>query len=161
MSILANKRQLLCCSVLVAASWAFPAAAQERMFRLPAGDAVHAIPKFAQQSGLQIIAPADRLNGIRTPSIVGKYDVRAALRQLIKNTDLVIASDGGKIIVLKEQRPSTMRSTPRVQLASAERFEMAMAQCAQETRFPRAAWAGDQNQFPGGKLNVRWNGGGV
>jgi hypothetical protein len=43
---------------------------------LPAGKAVDTLPSFAIQSGLQIIAPADRLGTLRTPAMVGTYDVR-------------------------------------------------------------------------------------
>jgi len=49
--------------------------AQERSFDVPASDAVHAIPEFARQAGLQIVAPADELKGIRTPAIKGNLDV--------------------------------------------------------------------------------------
>jgi outer membrane receptor protein involved in Fe transport len=80
---------------------ATPAVAQDRSFNVPAQPAARSIPEFARQAGLQIIAPADELAGITTPAITGRADARAALRQLIENTGLVIASDRDGVIVLK------------------------------------------------------------
>ena len=78
-----------------------PAAAQDRSFNMPAQPATKSIPEFARQAGLQIIAPTDHLSGITTPAITGRADARAALRELIANTGLVVASDRGGVIVLK------------------------------------------------------------
>lgn len=89
--------------------------AQQRSLDLPAGKAVDTLPSFAIQSGLQIIAPTDRLAGMRTPAMVGTYDVRAALRQFIRDTNLVIASDNGKVIVLRDRK---MASTANLHTAS-------------------------------------------
>src|SRR5712672_228735 len=75
--------------------------AQERKFDVPASDAVHAIPEFARQAGLQIVAPADGLEGVSTPPIKGSLDVRAALKRLLIGTGLEIASDDGTIITLR------------------------------------------------------------
>jgi iron complex outermembrane recepter protein len=83
------------------ALFAGTAQAQQRKLDLPAGNAVDTLQSFAVQSGLQIIAPVDKLDGARTPALVGTYDVRAALRQFIRDTNLVIASDNGKVIVLR------------------------------------------------------------
>ena len=88
-------------------SVAAPAAAQDRSFNVPAQPASRAIPEFARQAGLQIIAPADQLAGITTPAITGRADARAALRELIANTGLVIASDRGGVIVLKRPGSGT------------------------------------------------------
>lgn len=87
------------------------AQAQEREFNITAGDANATIPMFARQSGIQIIAPADRLKGVRTPAIVGNLDTRAALKQLLQSTNLVIAADDGAVVVLKEQAPATLHLT--------------------------------------------------
>lgn len=84
--------------------------AQQRSLALPAGKAVDTLPNFAIQSGLQIIAPSDGLVGVRTPALSGVYDVRAALRQFIRGTDLVIASDNGRTIVLRDRKLVTAAS---------------------------------------------------
>jgi outer membrane receptor protein involved in Fe transport len=89
-------------SVAVTANGAF---AQKRAFNVPAGPAVASIPEFARQAGLQIIAPADQLAGLRTPAIVGVRDARAALEALIAGANLEIASDDGGVISLRNSKP--------------------------------------------------------
>jgi iron complex outermembrane recepter protein len=76
--------------------------AQEKSFDVPASDAVHAIPEFARQAGLQIVAPADGLKGITTPAIKGTLDARAALKRLLVGTGLEVASDDGTVITLRK-----------------------------------------------------------
>ncbi|WP_369062075.1 TonB-dependent receptor [Caulobacter sp. 73W] len=80
---------------------ALPAAAQQRTFDVPPQAAGSAISVFARQSGLQVVAPADGLQGVRTQALKGQMDARAALRRLIEGTGLEIASDSGGVIVLR------------------------------------------------------------
>ena len=94
-----NKYKLLCSAALTLAI-ATPALAQQRAFDVPAQDAAPAISQFARQAGLQVVAPADKLQGVRTPRIAGTLDVRAALHQLIDDTGLLVVSDNGGVIVL-------------------------------------------------------------
>lgn len=92
---------------------AMPAAAQQRNFDLPAQDAAPAISAFARQAGLQVVAPADGLGGIRTQALKGSMDARAALRKLIAGTGLEIASDSNGVIVLRRApTPATGATTP-------------------------------------------------
>ncbi len=81
--------------------WAAAALAQTRTFDVPSDVATNSIPEFARQAGIQIVAPADRLEGVRTPAIKGTLDVHAALAELLKGTDVQIASDDGQVITLK------------------------------------------------------------
>jgi outer membrane receptor protein involved in Fe transport len=78
-----------------------PALAQTVQFNLPEEDAVAAIPEFARQANLQIIAPADKLRGIRTHSVTGALDARTALSLLLQGTGITVASDDGHIISLR------------------------------------------------------------
>lgn len=82
------------------------AAAQQRSFKVPAQDAVSAIPQFARQAGVQIFAPAAHLKGVRTVAIEGEMDLHEALRKLIAGTGLEIAADDGRIITLRVARPA-------------------------------------------------------
>jgi iron complex outermembrane receptor protein len=50
---------------------------------------------------VQIVAPARNLEGVMTPAVKGRMDVRTALRRLIAGTPLRIDSDDGQIITLK------------------------------------------------------------
>ncbi|MDG2520440.1 TonB-dependent receptor [Caulobacter segnis] len=84
------------------------AAAQVRRFDVPAQPAVTAIPAFARQAHLQIVAPARDLEGVRTRAVSGDMDARAALRQLLQGTPLTIASDSGSLLTLRStRRPDT------------------------------------------------------
>lgn len=90
-----------CAAAIAALSWAGSAWAQVRSFDVPAGAAVKAIPEFARQAGIQIVAPAGRLTDVVTPELKGEMDVREALRQLIAGTGLEVASDNGEMVVLR------------------------------------------------------------
>lgn len=80
---------------------ALPAAAQQRTFDVPAQGAASAISAFARQANLQVVAPADGLEGVRTQALKGTMDTRAALRKLIEGAGLEIASDSNGVIVLR------------------------------------------------------------
>jgi outer membrane receptor protein involved in Fe transport len=84
-------------SVLAVASMA---SAEQRTFSVAPSRATDSIPEFAKQAGIQIVAPADRLSGVRTPAIEGLYDTREALAMLVAGTGLQIASDDGRTITL-------------------------------------------------------------
>ena len=92
---------LACGAAVIALATAAPAYAQERIFDIPAQPAVRAIPELARQGQVQIVAPARNLQGITTPAVKGRMDVRAALRLLIAGTPLQIDSDDGQIITLR------------------------------------------------------------
>lgn len=75
--------------------------AQAVSFNIPEQEAATAIAEFARQARLQIIAPADKLEGVRTHAIVGTLEIHAALEQLLNGTGLVVASDDGRTISLR------------------------------------------------------------
>src|SRR5450631_4261274 len=101
------------------------ALSQTIAFNVPGQEAVTAIPEFARQAGLQIIAPADKLKGLKTHSLHGAIDTRAALKLLLEGTGLIVASDDGHTISLRFPEGSgntTSTVTPAVgvgQLAAA------------------------------------------
>ncbi|MBP2161471.1 MULTISPECIES: TonB-dependent receptor [Asticcacaulis] len=80
--------------------------AEARSFNLPADSAIKAIPAFASQAGVQIVAPAGGLKNIRTRAVKGNLEVSAALDQLIEGTGLEVASNNGSVIALR------VRATP-------------------------------------------------
>lgn len=92
---------LACGAAVIALSTAAPAAAQDRIFDIPAQPAVRAIPELARQGQVQIVASARNLEGVMTPAVKGRMDVRTALRRLIAGTPLRIDSDDGQIITLR------------------------------------------------------------
>ncbi|WHU04534.1 outer membrane beta-barrel protein [Sphingomonas sp. NIBR02145] len=91
-------------AILAACTATAPAFAQVRSFDIPAQTAVKAIPEFARQAQIQVIASARDLAGVRTPAIKGAMDVRQALHRLIAGTALEIASDDGQVITLRSRR---------------------------------------------------------
>lgn len=96
--------------LLAASALAFldsAAMAQQRSYDLPEGRASDLLSQFATQSGLQIIAPSERLRAARMPRLTGRHDARQVLRQVIRGTGLVIASDHDGVIVLRD--PSAPR----------------------------------------------------
>jgi outer membrane receptor protein involved in Fe transport len=68
---------------------------------VPAEDAVQSIPEFARQAGVQIVAPADKLKGVRTQEVRGDLEVAKALQRLLAGTPLEVAANDGAVIVLK------------------------------------------------------------
>lgn len=101
MTILSRKTILGCGTAILVLTLATGALAQQRRFDVPAQDATQAVPEFARQAGLQIIAPGSQLRGIRTQAVRGDHDVRAALTAMLRGTGLIVASDNGSVITLR------------------------------------------------------------
>ena len=93
----------------------FEAQAHERTFNVPEGLALVSIPQFARQAGVQIVAPADGLQNVRTRALVGAFDVRMALQQLLSGAGLEVVKDDGVVITLRASRPRPVESRPRSQ----------------------------------------------
>lgn len=96
-----NRSLLSCGAAAVVLCVASQAAAQTRTFNIPAQPAVSAIPEFARQARVQVIAPARELDGVRSPGVSGELDVDAALARLIAGTPLRVASNEGGVITLR------------------------------------------------------------
>src|ERR1700676_4401112 len=77
------------------------AMSQTTAFDVPGQEAATAIPEFARQAGLQIIAPADKLKGVKTHSLHGAIDTRAALKLLLEGPGLHRGADDGHTISLR------------------------------------------------------------
>ncbi|HYS46979.1 MAG TPA: TonB-dependent receptor plug domain-containing protein, partial [Rhizomicrobium sp.] len=86
-----------CCLALICSNGAW---AQPKPIDIPAEDAGKSIPELARQAGVQIIAPGQALHGLVTPAVKGEYEVRGALTGMLRGTDLRIAADDGRTIVL-------------------------------------------------------------
>lgn len=71
-----------------------------RQYSVPASDAGDAVQAVAQQSGLQVIAPAADLAGVRTNAIRGSFSAVEALRRMFAGTGLeVVQTAGGAVMV--------------------------------------------------------------
>ncbi|WP_260600234.1 TonB-dependent receptor [Sphingomonas endolithica] len=115
-----NAKLLLGCGVAAAALLSpASASAQQVSFNIPAGPLPSAIAAFGRQSGLQIIAPADGMGGVRSNMVRGRMDAGTAVRRLIAGTGLAIASESGGQIVLRQvtrpaaPKPAASQTTSR------------------------------------------------
>ncbi|HEY0281288.1 MAG TPA: TonB-dependent receptor plug domain-containing protein, partial [Rhizomicrobium sp.] len=95
------------------------ATAQPRHFDLPAQPAVKSIPMFAVQAEVQIVAPADKLAGIETGAIKGDFERADALQRLLRGTSLTVASDDGKVVVLRMAADQSRLAAPPLQQTAA------------------------------------------
>lgn len=96
-----NRSLLSCGAAVVVLCGAVEAQAQTQSFNISAQPAVSAIPEFARQARIQVIAPARDLGGVRTSAVRGDLDVREALSRLIAGTPLRVASHEGGVITLR------------------------------------------------------------
>lgn len=104
-----SHKALLACGSAVFVVCAFEQAqAQTREFSIPAQPAVTAIPEFARQARIQVVASARDLEGVRTPAIIGELKVRDAMERLIAGSPLRIAADTGSLITLRSVRASAV-----------------------------------------------------
>ncbi|MDC7685111.1 TonB-dependent receptor [Asticcacaulis sp. BYS171W] len=69
-------------------------------FSIPEQPAAKAVQAFARQSGLQILATAADLDGVRTNPVEGNLPVGKALDTLIAGTGLTVKSNDGRTAVL-------------------------------------------------------------
>ena len=100
----ARKAVLCCGSAVIAIVCASTAWGQAKTFDVPSEDAVNSIPEFARQAGMQIIAPAGQIQGLRTAPIKGTYDIRIGLDKLLLGTGLQVASSDDQTILLRAPR---------------------------------------------------------
>lgn len=83
-------------SIAATPAWAQAA----RQYSVPASDAGDAVQAIAEQSGLQVIAPAADLAGVRTHAIKGNFSAVEALRRMFAGTGLeVVQTPGGAVMI--------------------------------------------------------------
>ncbi|HEY6925807.1 MAG TPA: TonB-dependent receptor [Steroidobacteraceae bacterium] len=100
---------LVCLSVLAAAA----SFAQDKLsFDIPAQSASSAIRAWARQSGLQVFASQELLDGVQANAVHGDYLPLQAVQLLIEGTGLEVVSTGEKTVTIRR------RSDPRPQPSS-------------------------------------------
>lgn len=80
---------------------------QPRQIDIPAGTLIDALEKLGDQSGIQILFETSLADGLTVSGLSGTYSVRAALTQLLSNSDLTIDSVNAKTVVLKRTKDSS------------------------------------------------------
>ena len=93
-------RMMASVAAIVAVAAASPAMAQERNFDVPAQDAARAIPEFARQAGIQIVASGVTTRGKATNAVHGTMSVSEGLRVLLAGTGLVARGDPASAAVI-------------------------------------------------------------
>jgi len=93
-------RAMASVAAIVAVAIASPAMAQERSFDVPAQDAARAIPEFARQAGIQIVASGVTTRGKATNAVHGTMSVSEGLRVLLAGTGLVARGDPASAAVV-------------------------------------------------------------
>jgi iron complex outermembrane receptor protein len=88
-------------SLVLAAASSLPAIASEQHgFQIVAGDASSAVREFARESGVQIMAAADTLNGRRLSAVTGEHTTEEALQMLLAGSGLTHQYVGENGVVL-------------------------------------------------------------
>lgn len=80
-----------------------PASAQSiRTFDLPARSTNATLTALSRQAGIQILFPSAPLTGRTSPAVRGAMSYRDALAKVLAGTNLIVASDDGKVVILRE-----------------------------------------------------------
>ncbi|SBV34529.1 TonB-dependent receptor [uncultured Sphingopyxis sp.] len=104
-------RTMASVAAIVAVAVSSPAMAQERSFDVPAQDAARAIPEFARQAGIQIVASGVTTRGKTTNAVHGSMSVSEGLRALLAGTGLVARGDPASAAVITIVAASEGQST--------------------------------------------------
>ncbi|HTL93053.1 MAG TPA: TonB-dependent receptor, partial [Steroidobacteraceae bacterium] len=89
-------------ATLLAALGAGLASAQDaKVFSIPAEPAAAAVEDLTRQSGLQVFAPAEDLQGVRTNAVQGTYTAMEAARRMLSGTGLEIVQTGENAITIR------------------------------------------------------------
>lgn len=98
-----HRRALWLASAAVACAMAAtPAMAQaKRTYDIPAQPASEAVRTLARDTGLQIMAPAEDVSGVRTNAVRGDYAPMDALRAMVAGTGLEVVQIGANTATLR------------------------------------------------------------
>lgn len=112
------------------------AAASNPRFNIPAGAAESALKQFSAQSGRQVIAPTQLVQGVKTQPVKGELRDQAALDQMFAHTGLVARLDeaSGAFAIVRADREAA--PNPKTEAA---RVEPKLGARATETSRPATA----------------------
>lgn len=101
---------MLCSLCAIAGLSAEPAA--KRSYDVPESDATVSLRLFAEQSGLEIIYPAEDVKGVKTNALKGKFAAREAIDRLIAGTPLTITSAKSGALAINRTRDAKPQGKP-------------------------------------------------
>lgn len=105
--------------LLLAAPWLAAAEAGKKSFDLPADTAERSLKRLAEQSGQEILFPADAVEGVRTREVKGELSLDEALTRLLMGTPLVASHDAQNGVV-SVRRSAPEKPGPNDQAAAPE-----------------------------------------
>jgi len=139
-------------TALAVAAVAGPAFAQGqvRSFDVPAQPAADAIVSFAQQAGIQVLAPSAATKGRQVGGLKGSYTVEEGLRRLIGPSHLRLVSFDGRTAVIADRGGAATSSAQRSGFTTVAYTPQATAPMGA----PAAAAAPNATQAPGAEPAV-------
>jgi len=84
---------VLCAGFFIVSGPLAAAGSAERAFDIPAGNAEQTLRLFSRQAGAQFVFSADKVKGVRTNPLKGRYTCPDALNRLFAGTDLSVVRD--------------------------------------------------------------------
>src|SRR5262245_27673626 len=110
---ISSARHLLI-AILIAglSSLSFAADTTKKTYDVPAGDAIASLKRFSEQSGREIVYPADALKGVTTKPVKGQFTAMEAVNQMLAGSDLYVIQDEktGALAVNKVPSPNGARA---------------------------------------------------
>jgi hypothetical protein len=86
------------------------AAVATRNFNLPADVAEKSLPRFAEQSGLEVVFATETVGKVRTNAVQGEFTAREAMDRLLSRTGLVAAQNSSTGALLVSRDPNGQRA---------------------------------------------------
>ena len=83
--------------------------ALDRGVEIPAGELAQSLEELSRQLGIQILFDADRLKGMKSPTISGSLTAREALDKLLTGTSLKVQEAGGDSFLITSGPSQTAR----------------------------------------------------
>ncbi len=102
---------ILAMQLMLATAGAAPVLAQPTAaasYDIPAGPLGEALNRFALRAGVAIVVDAEKVRGLRSEGLKGRYEVEAGFNALLRHTGYVIGrTQAGYVLVPEPQRAST------------------------------------------------------
>lgn len=78
-----------------------------KVFNIQAQPATSALPLFAKQSDIQVLAPAEALAGVQTNAVSGEMSIREGVSRLLQGSGLKVKSSSDRTILISRSEPGT------------------------------------------------------
>lgn len=88
--------------------------AAKKTYDVPAGEAGVTLKRFAEQSGRELVYPADAIKGVQTAAVRGELTALEALNRMLAGTEFVVVQDEktGALALNRANDPNVARAAP-------------------------------------------------